>query len=103
MDDFVVEAAYQGYVYVGHAAGRFETEQVEMVSGVAVKQKRPYYNMYVLCPVSSYMSEDYRGFGFKADKLKCISADVWKDLTVGDKVQLFFDDKRRVQLATSIA
>ena len=58
--------------------------------------------MYVLCPVSDYRSEDYEGFGLKAEKLRCISADVWKDLQIGEQVQLFFDNKNRVQLATSI-
>ena len=103
MDDFVVDAKFQGYVYLGHAEGLFETDQVEMVNGVAVKGKRPYFTMYVISPVTSWTSENYRGFGFKADKKKCISADVWKDLTVGDKVQLYFDDRLRVITATSIA
>lgn len=103
MDDFLVDAKFPGYVYIGNASGNFETDQVNMVDGRPVKVKRPYFNMYVICPVSAYVSEDYRGFGFKAEKYKCLSADVWKDLSVGDKVQLFFDDRKRVQLATTIA
>ena len=49
-EGFVVEADYQGYVFLGWAAGKFETER---------KEKRPYYNMFVLSPVSDYSSEDY--------------------------------------------
>ena len=52
--------------------------------------------MYVLSPVSTYQSEDYEASGFKAEKKKCLSADVWKDFTPGDRVRLFFDDKKRV-------
>lgn len=80
------------YIYVGCAEGRFETEEHEM---------RPFFNMYVLTPVSDYTSDDYRAEGFKAEKLACLSAAVWKDLTPGELCTLYFDDKRRVALATS--
>lgn len=103
MDDFIVSGNYQGYVYVGNAQGNFETNRVEMIDGKSVPVKQPYYNMYVISPVSSYQSEDYVGFGLKAEKLKCVSADVWAGLEIGEQVQLFFDDKKRVQLATSIS
>ena len=49
-EGFVVEADYQGYVFLGWAAGKFETER---------KEKRPYYNMFVLSPVSDYFLENY--------------------------------------------
>ena len=52
--------------------------------------------MYVLSPVSTYQSEDYEASGYKAEKKKCLSEEVWKDLNPGDKVRLFFDDKKRV-------
>ena len=55
--------------------------------------------MYVLSPVSSWKSEDYNASGFKAEKKKCISSDVWEDLNPGDRVKLFFDDKRRIVMA----
>lgn len=88
--EFIVDSEYQGYVFVGCAQGRFEAENGEM---------KPYYNMYVLSPVSSYVSDDYEASGFKAEKKKCMSADVWKDLEFGQRVKLFFDDKGRVQMA----
>ncbi len=88
--DFKVSGEYSGYVYVGHAEGRFDAETQ---SGT---EKRDYYNMYVITPVSSYESEDYRASGFKAEKKKCIGPEVWNGLTVGDRVKLFFDDKKRV-------
>lgn len=90
MSEFIVDVDYQGYVYVGCAQGNFETERGE---------KQPYFNMYVISPVSTYQSEDYQAFGFKAEKKKCISADVWKDLDPGNRVKLFFDDKKRVVMA----
>lgn len=62
-ESFYVDTSYQGSVFLGWATGTFETER---------KEKRPYYNMFVLSPVSSYVSEDYQAFGFKAEKKKCI-------------------------------
>ena len=86
-DQFIVDTEYQGYVFLGWAQGQFETPKGE---------KRPYYNMFVFSPVSTYTSEDYEAFGFKAEKHKCMGADVWQGLDPGDKVRLFFDDKKRV-------
>lgn len=90
MSEFIVDADYQGYVYVGHAQGNFETDKGE---------KQSYFNIYVISPVSAYQSDDYQAFGFKAEKKKCFSADVWKDLDPGNRVKLFFDDKGRVVMA----
>ena len=55
--------------------------------------------MFVLSPVSDYTSDDYSARGFKAEKKKCLSSDIWADLQIGDRVKLFFDDKGRVVLA----
>ena len=89
--DFIVDTTYPGYVFIGWAAGQFQPE--------GGGEKRPYYNMYVLSPVSGYSSEDYQAFGLKAEKKKCLSPDVWNGLAPGDRVKLFFDDKGRVQMA----
>ena len=91
MSGFKVDMEYQGYVFLGCAQGRFESDNKG--------EKRPYYNMYVFSPVSTYTSEDYQAFGFKAEKKKCLSPDVWQGLNPGDRVKLFFDDKGRVQAA----
>lgn len=85
------------YIYVGCAEGQFEIQ-----AGKNKGEKQSYANMYVLTPVSDYTSEDYKAFGFKAEKLKCISPEIWKSLTIGEKVSLYFDDKKRVALATSL-
>lgn len=90
VQSFTVDMVYGGYTFVGHAAGQFETQRGEM---------RPYFNMYVLSPVSSFVSEDYEAWGMKADKKKCIGPEVWEGLSPGDKVKLFFDDKQRVVMA----
>ena len=92
-EDFIISGEYQGYVYVGHAVGRFD---VDLEDGTT--EKRPYFNMYVISPVSSYSSGDYKASGMKAEKLKCTDANVWRDLKPGDRVKLFFDDKKRVVL-----
>lgn len=103
MDDFIVSGEYKGYVYVGHAQGNSEQQRKDPKTGELVNVKVPYYNMYVLQPVSDYVSPDYQAFGLKAEKKKCISADVWADLVPGEQVKLFFDDKERVQMAVSEA
>lgn len=92
-NEFIVTCGYEGYVFVGCAEGRFDAETPNGM------EKRDYFNMYVISPVSSYESEDYKASGMKAEKKKCISADVWKDLQPGDRVKLFFDDKKRVVMA----
>ena len=91
MSGFKVDTEYRGYVFLGWAQGRFDPDK----NG----EKRPYYNMFVFSPVSTYTSEDYAAFGFKAEKKKCLNADVWQGLNPGDRVKLFFDDKGRVQAA----
>lgn len=103
MDDFIVSGEYKGYVYVGHAQGRMDQERKDPKTGEVVTVKAPYYQMFILQPVSDYTSEDYQAFGFKAEKIRCVSADVWKDLTVGEQVNIFFDDKKRAQMAVSVA
>ena len=92
MGKFEVFMEYTGYVYVGHAQGRFEDEH---------KQMRPYYQIFVISPTTSWVSENYQASGFKAEKIPCTGADVWNNLTIGERVKLFFDNKKRVQLAVS--
>lgn len=85
-----IDPAYRGYVFLGWASGLFDAETK---TGT---EKRPYYNMYVFSPVSDFRSDEYEASGFKAEKKKCVNPDVWRSLTPGDKVRLFFDDKGRV-------
>jgi len=85
--ELVLDAAYQGYIFLGWASGTFEPERGRRV---------PYYNMFVFSPVSNYVSQDYKAFGFKAEKKKCVSSAVWDGLELGNRVKLFFDDKGRV-------
>lgn len=93
MSKINIDSEYDGYVFLGAAKGRFEPE------GGQVGEKKDYFQMFVISPVSSFSSEDYSAFGFKAEKKRCASADVWKDLNIGDRVRLFFDDKNRVVMA----
>lgn len=90
MDDFVISGNYQGYIFMGCALGNFDTED---------GKKRDYYQMFVISPVSDFKSENYSAYGFKAEKKRCVSPDVWKGLKPGDRVKLFFDDKNRVVMA----
>lgn len=83
------------YIFVGKADGQFTVEDGEHKGEV-----REYANMFVLERIT-YSSDDYHGRGFKAEKLRCISADVYTDLEVGEIVKLYFDGKRNVALVVS--
>ena len=78
---------YDGYVYVGHAQGVFETETGRKVS---------YCNMFVISPAKNVENSDYHASGFKSEKLKCVGPDVWDGFNVGDKIRVFCDPKGRV-------
>lgn len=94
MGNFEIYVNYTGYVFVGCAEGRFDAT---LENGTT--EKRPFANMYVLSPVSDYVTEDYRASGFKAEKLKCATPTVWDGLNPGDRIKLFFDNKGRVLMA----
>ena len=83
-----IDPEYQGYVFLGWASGMFKPD--------GSNDKRPYHNMFVFSPVSTFESDDYKASGFKAEKKKCVSPNVWVGLEPGDKVRLFFDDKGRI-------
>ena len=85
------------YIFVGCAEGRFEIQD-----GKNKGEMHNFANMFVISPVSDYESADYHASGSKAEKLKCISPDVWKDLTPGELCTLYFTDKKVVALATSV-
>lgn len=85
------------YIFVGCAEGRFEIQD-----GPDKGKMRDYANMFVISPVSDYKSDDYQASGFKAEKLTCLSPEVWKHLTPGEKCTLYFNEKKQVALATSL-
>ena len=84
------------YIFVGCAEGRFDAQDAQ---GNDIK--KDYFNMYVISPVSDYVSDDYRAVGYKAEKLSCVSKKVWENLTVGECVNLYFTDKKAVAMAAS--
>ena len=86
------------WVVTGWAEGQMETDRTDD-RGNPVMQ--PYYQLFVLSPVSSYKSDNYNANGLKAEKLRCVSNAVWKDLTPLAVVHLYFDEKKRVSLAAS--
>ena len=67
------------YLVVGWAQGLMDTEE-EDANGKKVNVQRPYYQLFVLSPVSSYKSDTYTACGLKAQKLKCASDAVWKNI-----------------------
>lgn len=85
---------------VGWAEGKMETDR-EDDKGQKVVVMQPYYQLFVLSPVSSYKSDNYNANGLKAEKLRCVSNAVWKDIRPFEVVKLYFDEKKRVSLAAS--
>lgn len=82
------------YKIVGWAKGRFEKDN----GGT-----QEYSHLFVTYPVSDYTSDDYEAMGMKAEKLKCASADVFSQVNIGDQVELYFDDKKRVNLIMPVS
>ena len=88
------------YLVVGWAQGLMDTEE-EDANGKKVNVQRPYYQLFVLSPVSSYKSDTYQAAGLKAQKLRCASDAVWKNINPMEVCSLFFDEKKRVAMAVS--
>ena len=88
------------WVVTGWAEGKMEVERSDK-SGKKYTEMQPYYQLFVLSPVSSFTSENYSARGLKAEKLRCVSNAVWKDLKPMEVVNLYFDEKKRVSLAAS--
>lgn len=73
--EIIIEIAYNGYVFVGWAEGRFQTDRGEMM---------PYTNIFVFSPVSNYESENYQAAGMKAEKSNACpqrSGRIWDSAT----------------------
>lgn len=99
---FVHDAEYKGIVYLGHAQGLRDPMPAEIKNGV--EGKIPYYTLYVFSPVSSYRSDSYAGFGYKAEGVKC-TGPVWENMELkpGDHINLFFAyGAKKVNLITHI-
>lgn len=88
------------WVVTGWAEGQMEIER-EDDKGQKVIVMQPYYQLFVISPVSSYKSDNYSANGMKAEKLRCVSNAVWKGLKPLEVVNLYFDEKKRVSLAAS--
>ena len=88
------------WVVTGWAEGKMEVER-EDENKRKYTEMQPYFQLFVLSPVSSFKSEKYSARGLKAEKLRCVSNAVWKDLKPLEVVNLYFDDKKRVSLAAS--
>lgn len=100
MSDKIYTFKENEWVVTGWAEGLMEVER-EDDKGNKIIAMQPYYQLFVLIPVSTYKSDNYKATGVKAVKLKCVSNAVWKDLTPMEVVNLYFDEKKRVSLATS--
>jgi hypothetical protein len=100
MSDKIYTFKENEWVVTGWAEGLMEVER-EDDKGNKTVGMQPYYQLFVLVPVSTYKSDNYSATGIKAMKLRCVSNAVWKDLTPMEVVNLYFDEKKRVSLAAS--
>lgn len=89
------------WVVTGWAEGQMETER-EDDRGNKVTVMQPYYQLFVLSPCSSFKSENYGASGLKAEKRRCASNAVWKDLHPMDVVNLYFLTRRNGSLWPSL-
>ena len=80
------------FTIVGWSWGTFQTPD---------GRQQPYANLYVTSPVNQNQSETFHAVGYKAEKLRCVSPDVWKkaELVVGQDAILVFDRNGRVTYA----
>lgn len=84
--EFVVDGKHEGYVFVGSSSGVFKTNEGE---------QRRFVNMFVISPLNTNNNGQVSNYGYKAEKLKCIDTEVYKDLTPGDTIRVFFDQYGR--------
>lgn len=73
--------------FLGAAKGKFKTEAGEL---------RDYYSLFCFSPVSQQSSDTYSAFGYKAEKLRCVSPDIWEGFSPFDQVDLYYDRYGRV-------
>lgn len=87
MDDII-------YTFCGYQYGSFTLEN----SGELVK----YCNIYVISPMEGKEQKDRRFGGYKAEKLKCTSPDVFEGIKPQDKVKLVFNRYGRVSGVSAV-
>ncbi len=89
--EIIIDTSFGGYTFVGAQYGRFKPQ--------GETEERDFYNMFVISPFSS--GGNNSTVGVKAEKFRCLSADVWNGLKPGDKVIVNFDRFGRVQAVNS--
>ena len=76
------------YIFTGFQYGKFTADSTgELV---------PYCNIFCLSKIEGKETNDFRFGGYRAEKFKCVSADVFKDVEPQDKVVLYFNQYGRV-------
>ena len=85
--EIIIDTSFGGYTFVGAQYGRFMPQ--------GENRERDYYNIFVVSRFSE--SGNNHTVGLKAEKLRCVSADVWIGLKPGDKLKILFDRYGRVE------
>lgn len=75
------------YQVTGFSHGRFDGQDGRKVN---------YANLFVISPLTGEENDDYHYAGYKAEKFRCASADILKDVKPHAKVNLYFDKNARV-------
>ncbi len=81
------------YQFSGYMYGSFQTDNGEKV---------PYCNIFVVSPIEGQENDEYHFGGHRAEKFKATGPDVFKDIKVGDKVELYFNSRNRVCLVAPV-
>lgn len=82
------------YTFCGYKYGSFTAER----TGETIN----YCNMFVISPIPGKENDNLHFGGYQAEKFKCVSPDVFKDLEPQQKVNLYFDQRGRVTWAQPV-
>lgn len=64
--------------------------------------KVKYCNLFCIAPIAGTETEDFHFAGYKTYTFKCASPDVLTGIKPQDHVQLFFNQRGRVVMATAV-
>lgn len=81
------------FTVVGYQHGSFESKTGDNV---------PYANLFVLQDMAGEQNDKYHFCGAKALKVPCVDSAVLSDVKLGNRVNLYFDSKKRVTFVRAL-
>lgn len=83
------------YTVVGKAHGSFEDEKT--------KKLVRYWQLFTTTPFDGEDKGDYHGEGLRTDKFSVTEPEVIKDVKVGQKVRIFFNQHKKVNYVAPVS